>query len=140
MIRLINTGVLGAVTISPSPKADVCRVGERLQVTCNTTKTTIEWELAEVVGHANTIKRILSANSTTNSDYFLISLNSTTLIFSRISEFGASPLMSMLVILSISQNLNGTRVKCIERGAGADQEAMTTIIIHEGRIPSIIML
>ena len=120
------------MTISPSPRADVCRVGERLQVTCNTTKTTIEWELAEVVGHANTIKRILSTNSTTNSDYFFISLNSTTLTFSRISEFGASPLISMLVILSISQNLNGTRVKCMERGAGADQEAMTTIIIHEG--------
>ena len=136
--NIIDTGI-GAVTISPSPKADVCRVGERLQVTCGTPETTfLEWELA-VVGVTNSISRLLS--STTNySDHFMVPLNSTTLTFSRVSDFGVSPLMTMLVIPSVIQNLNETRITCKERGAGADQEAMTTIIIHEGRIPSIIML
>ena len=120
------------MTISPSPKADVCRVGKSLQVTCNTTETAIQWELAAVVGLSNTISRTLSTR-TTLSDH--IQLNSTRLTFSRVSDFGVSPLITMLVIPSVSKNLNGTRITCIERGTEEELEAMTTtVIIHEGRI------
>ena len=125
------------MTISPSPKADVCRVGERLQVTCGTPETTfLEWELA-IVGVTNSISRLLSS-ITNYSDHVMIPLNSTTatLTFSRVSDFGVSPLITMLVIPSVIQDLNETRITCKERGADADQEAMTTIIIHEGRISS----
>ena len=75
---------IGAVTISPSPRAAVCRVGDRLEITCNITGRIVMWNLA-VIGTTN-ISRTLS---TTTVNQAIVQINSTTLIFSRVSELEA---------------------------------------------------
>lgn len=117
---------IGAVTISPSPRAAVCRVGDRLEITCNATGRAVTWNLA-VIGATNSISRTLS---TTTLNQAIVPINSTTLIFSRVSELGALPLISTLVITALSQGLNGTSITCMELGTAS--MATTSIYIYGG--------
>ena len=127
---------IGAVTISPSPRAAVCRVGDRLEVTCNTTQSALTWNLT-VIGATNSITRTLS---TTTLSQNVVMINSATLIFSRVSELRASPLISMLVVPALSLDLNLTRITCMERSTMAASMATTSVYIHSnsycnGRLP-----
>ena len=110
--------------ISPSPRAAVCHVGDRLEITCNATGTIVTWNLA-VIGATNSISRTLS---TTTVNQATLSINSTTLIFSRISDLGALPLISTLVITALSQSLNGTMITCMELGTAS--MATTSVYIY----------
>ena len=60
-------------------------------------------------------------------------INSATLLFSRVSELRESPLISMLVVPAVSQDLNGTiRITCMDRSAMTASMATTTVYIYGG--------
>ena len=121
------------MTITPSPRVTLCRVGDELEVTCTATETTIlTWDL-RVTGMTNSITRILS---TTTVHQDVVILNSTTLIFSRVSDLGVSPLTTMLAVPTVSQGLNGTRITCMDRNSGAITASMatTTVYIYGGKV------
>ena len=117
------------MTISPYPRAAVCRVGDRLEITCNTTQRALTWNLT-VIGATNSITRTLS---TTTLNQEIVMTNSASLIFSRVSELRASPLISMLLVPSVSQGLNGTRITCME-GTDTTYTATTTVYIYGGSL------
>ena len=117
------------MTIFPSPRVTLCRVGDELEVTCTATETTLlTWNLT-VIGVTNSITRILSA-TTLRQDVVII--NSTTLTFSRVSDLGASPLISTLAASVVSQGLNGTRIICMDRSTATASMATTTVYIYGG--------
>ena len=117
------------MTIFPSPRVTLCRVGDELEVTCTVTETTLlTWNLT-VIGVTNSITRILSA-TTLRQD--VVTINSTTLTFSRVSDLGASPLTSTLVVPMVSQGLNGTRIICMDRSTATASMATTTVYIYGG--------
>lgn len=130
-LHSVNLFLAGALTLSPSPRAAVCRVGDRLVVTCNTTQSALTWNLA-VVG-ASTITRSLS---TTTISEDIVSTDSGIFIFSRVSELRASPLVSMLEFPTVSLGLNGTRITCMELGTDTPSTGTTTVYIHglRGRV------
>ena len=120
---------IGAVTIFPSPRVTLCRVGDELEVTCTATETTLlTWNLT-VIGVTNSITRILS---TTTLRQDVVTINSTTLTFSRVSDLGASPLISTLAASVVSQGLNGTRIICMDRSTATASMATTTVYIYGG--------
>ena len=115
---------LGTISISPSPRAAVCNVGNELEISCDTTGNFTTWNVKLITG--NRITRTLST-ATRNSEVVMI--NSTTFTFSRTSELGSTGLMSKLVISSVRQCLNETNITCMEVGASAAKKAVTTVYI-----------
>ena len=115
--------------ISPSPRAAVCRVGDTLEVTCRTAtpRALLTWNLT-MVGVPNSVIQTLST-TTLNQD-IIVPLNASTLIFSRVSDLEASPLISTLVVPAVFQDLNATRITCLERSTAS--MATTTVYIYRG--------
>ena len=87
-------------------------------------RSILTWNLL-VVGAPNSIRRTLS---TITIDEDIVLINSGILIFSQISELGASPLISMLEIPAVTESLNGTWITCM---AGTDT-ATSTVYIYGG--------
>ena len=77
--------------ISPSPRAAVCCVGDRLEVICTATGSGLMWNLT-VVGATHSITRTLS---TIIRHQEVVMINSVTIIFSRDSELGDMPSVSI---------------------------------------------
>ena len=101
------------MTISPSPRAGVCRVGDRLEVTCNSTDSALQWRLT-LLGMANPIERSISSTTIAIPRAMI---NSSRVTVSRTSQRGAVPLISILEISSVSETLNGTlNITCMELG------------------------
>ena len=96
-------------------------------MTCTTTQRALTWNLT-VAGVTNSITRTLS---TTTRNQEIAMINSATLLFSRVSELSALPLISMLVVPAVSQGLNGTRITCMELRT-APPMATTTLYIYGG--------
>ena len=97
--------------VSPSPRAGVCRVGDGLEVTCNSTDIALLWRLT-LLGMANPIERSIS--STTVAIHRAM-INSSRVTVSRTSQKGAVPLISILEISIISDSLNGTlNITCMD--------------------------
>ena len=118
-IRIVAT--IGAVTISPSPRATVCYVGDRLEVTCNSTDSILKWQLTFFLENGSTaqVLPVPLISSTTLNEMIRV-VNTSTLTFSRISERGLDiPLVSRLVIDSVSKSLNGTNITCMEGNTAA---------------------
>ena len=108
-----NVKKIGAVTISPSPRAAACHVGNRLQLMCNSTDIALLWRLT-LLGMAYPTE--ISISSTTVA-IPRVMINSSRVTVSRTSERGAVPLISILEIRSVSDSLNGTlNVTCMEFG------------------------
>ena len=115
---------IGAVTISPSPMATVCNVGDRLEVNCTVTGSVLTWTLMYSSGngmaeqHSEIITSSLMIQPT-------IRHNSSVITFTRRSESRMTPLVSSVEIGSVSVALNGTRVTYMEFGATSE---VTTVI------------
>ena len=122
LLTLYNAGI---VTISPSPRAAICNVGEELEVICNTTENFLTWSLTFI----DPITRTLSS---TIQNPEVVVINYTVFTFSRISRLGSIPLVSNLVISSVGQGLNGTRIACMEVGGSATMATTTVHIIGDG--------
>ena len=82
---------IGIVTISPFPRASVCHVGDHLEVMCSSTNETIlDWEFVSTETH-NIVRSVTSTQQVQE----IVPSHSTVFIFSKISELGALPLVSM---------------------------------------------
>ena len=114
------------MTISPSPRAAVCHVGDRLKVTCNSTDSALLWRLT-LLGMANPIEIAISSTTIVIPRAMI---NSSRVTVSRTSERGAVPLISILEISSVSETLNGTlNITCME--FETSMAAITTVYIAE---------
>ena len=69
----------------PSPKAAVCQAGDRLEVKCNSTESTLQWRLT-LMGMIDPVE--ISISSTTIA-IPRMTINSSRITVSRTSERGA---------------------------------------------------
>ena len=118
------------LTLSPMTVAPVCHVGDPLQLTCIASVEFLRWNVLRVNEQGDLVDVINSEiiNSRDIVQTKHTPLNSATLTFMRISAQGASPLVSMLSIDSVSIHLNGTVVRCSDI-ANPMTSASTTIQI-----------
>ena len=117
---------IGAVMVSPSPKAAVCQAGDRLEVKCNSTESAIQWRLT-LMGMNDLVE--ISISSTTIA-IPRATINSSRITVLKNSERGTVPLISTLVISSVSESLNGTlNITCMELGISNSIAATTTVYI-----------
>ena len=124
--------IIGAVTISPSPKVTVCYVGDRLEVTCNSTDSILKWRVTFLIENGLTAQLlpVPLISSTALNDMIRV-VNTSTLTFSRVSERGLDiPLVSRLVIDIVGSSLNGTIITCMEGNTAT--MATTTLYIVGG--------
>ena len=115
--------------VSPSPRAAVCHAGDRLEVTCTSNASILVWNV-EYIGSNGRMQLQEIITSTIRVQGFE-TINSSVFIFSRVSELGALPLMSTLVIGSVSSGLNGSNITCMELDNPASTMATTLCIIGD---------
>ena len=119
----------GLVELSPSRVAPVCQEGGQLELTCNTISgTTIEhrWEFTvfpENVTHKTSPVTALGMSGIPAGP---VSVSTSMITFSRLSGQNDLSLVSVIRVNSVSRDLNGTVVNCID---DTDSVATTTIII-----------
>ena len=116
LINLLGCSFTGMLTLSPMMVAPVCRVGDPLQLTCTAPVEFLRWSILRV-NEQGTLERItndVKVNSRDDSQMVQTRVNSTTITFTRTSAQGASPLTSTLSVDSISTDLNGKVVCCID--------------------------
>ena len=106
--------------LSPQGIAHVCK-GDQLELTCTTMNRVLDWDIS-IPGNAMIPRRSVSTSSISTE----IPLNSTRLIFSRVSKINAAPLVSTLLISTVSDDLNGTKVECI---VGSTLSTVVNVII-----------
>ena len=106
------------MTISPSGAATVCS-GDQLELICTLTDTggfaVLVWNVTLIPKNAATpvsFARAISSSSPSDQLYSTL-INSTSLIFSRVSSQNSSPLVSRLLFSPVSNHLNGTEVNCL---------------------------
>ena len=58
----------------------------------------------------------------------LLTINTSTITISRLSDQGSSLLISRMVVSPVSNGLNGTVVKCFEGGSSSTEPVATTTI------------
>ena len=129
------------LTLSPSVIAPVCHVGDRLEVTCNSTIATfLRWRISlldEQQQDRNIERNInsddLGAQTSNNT------VNFTSFKFTRTSTQGVSPLVSKLTIINVTNNLNGTRVYCEEVDGSMSAYFTTIIVVVTGNSKSLYM-
>ena len=93
----------------------VCGVGERAEVTCNTTEQVLRWQITVPGGNGRTDTRHQSYDSLSQTATPL-EIHSSTINFTRTSVRGDLPLTSRLDIDHVSAGLNGTVINCTEVG------------------------
>ena len=115
--------------------APECRVEDPLQLTCTAVLPgsiqTIRWSIFRVINDQGTLSEITNSVLIDNSDVHQRKskeVASVTFTYARISAQGASPLVSTLMIDSVSVGLNGTVVRCSDV-ANPMISASTTIYI-----------
>ena len=110
--------------ISPSPRAAVCHVGDSLAMMCNTTESVLDWNIA----FARTNDRIDSTVTSSLQVQDICTSNSTVFVFSRASECGTLPLISILDISSVT-SLNGSTISCMDSSSVTMEVTTTTVFI-----------
>ena len=92
--------------------APVCS-GGLLELTCTTPGSFLEWSFFFIPEGETTARKYFRSLHTESSATSLM-INSITFTFSRISTHGSEPLISMLQIDPVSDDLNGTEVNCTD--------------------------
>ena len=113
-----------------SPTSDLIPVcnGNQLKVTCSTTETFLRWNITlpqNGKSSINTYTRTVSSHSVT-SLVSPILINSTRIDLHRSSVEGELPLISSLMISSVSTIINRTLLTCME--LTSSPESATTIV------------
>ena len=105
------------VTLSPSPRATVCNVGDRIEVNCTTNASVLTWNFMYISENGMVEEHSDIIISSTAMTQLTRMINSSIVTFTRRSEPRNSPLISSRTIDSVSMDLNGTRITCMEFGA-----------------------
>ena len=128
LVYVYNAWFVGAITtLSPSPRVTVCNVGDRLEVNCTTNANVLTWSLMYISENGMVEEHSDIIISSTAMTQLTRMINSSIVTFSRRSEPRSSPLISSMIIGSVTVGLNGTRITCME--FGATTEATTVIYI-----------
>ena len=115
--------------LSPSPRAYVCNIGDRLKVMCNTSETTLQWRLS-LMGESDPIDIPVSS---TIQHIPRKMINTSRVTATRTSERGETPLISTLEISPVNEHLNGTlNITCVELNFGTLAPMATTTIHISG--------
>ena len=115
--------LIGAVIMSPSPRAYVCNAGDILELTCNTAESALQWQLT-VEGMSDPI--YISISSTTVGIPRRM-INISRITATRTSGRGETPLISILEINPVNEGLNGTlNITCMSLGPSTSM-ATTTV-------------
>ena len=132
----------GTAVISPSPRAELCHIGDRLEVMCKITSSTVsfsKWSLEYISESGTTIHLISTITSTMMFDDTQV-MDSTEFTFSRSSGLGELPLVSSLYISPVRGSLNGTIISCGEgRGDDPANSANTTVFIVGNNVGALIV-
>ena len=106
----------------------VCYVRDRLEVICNSTGSVLKWLIYFQLEDGSTAQLLpVPLISSTTFNEVIRVVNTSTLTFSRISERGFElPVVSRLVIDTISSILNGTGIIYMEDNSAA----MATTTVH----------
>jgi hypothetical protein len=125
--------------------AQVCHVGDSLQLTCTAALTgsiqTIRWSIFRVTNEQGTLSEITNSVLIDNSDdnqRKSKEVASITFTYARISDQGASPLISTLSINSVSSELNGTVVNCSDVSNPTTLASTTIQIVDISQISELI--
>ena len=121
--------LIGAVMLSPSPRAYVCNAGDILELTCNTTESTQEWSLS-LKEMSNTIYQSISSTTVGTRTGMI---NTSQFSITRISGRNETPLISMLTISSVNEGLNGSlNITCRLLRPSTSMATTTVHIINPG--------
>ena len=108
------TGV--SVTISPSPIAEVCYVGDRLLVTCNVSDTFMRWRFTYIFENGTIDRSFNEIVSGSVASNIIRPINNprtdVDLTFIRVSERGARPIVITAEFNDVAKTLNGTTITC----------------------------
>ena len=112
--------------LSPSEVAVVCRAGDRLELTCSTTGSLLQWSLLlfNNEGALRTYTRHITSIDK-SQQMSQLTVNSSVFYFSRISIQGDLTLISTLIINPVSIGLEGTMVNCTEVGNSVNTSSVT---------------
>ena len=124
--------------------APVCRVGEPLEIMCTAVLEgsiqTIRWSIFRVINDQGALSEITNSVLIDNRDANQrksSEVASITFTYVRISDQGASPLVSTLSIDSVSIGLNGTVVRCSDVANPMISASTTIEIIDTSKISKL---
>ena len=120
------------MTLSPITVAPVCDIGDPLQLTCRASVQFISWSIMVIndEGRLEDITAFSNSIDTAQQSSSIV-VNSSTFSFIRISDQGASPLISTLTIDSVSMDLNGTAVRCMDANNPMTSASTTIHILSD---------
>jgi hypothetical protein len=129
---LIIADSVPVIVLYPTTVAPVCQEGDQFELTCtNNAGNFLLWRLPAYneQGRFQVYERNINAVDRSQQASTL-TLNSTAFMFMRNSTQGMTPLISTLVISSVSTALNGTTIQCMD--VDTSVTASTTIHIFDG--------
>ena len=101
------TGTMNEVILQPHDTVSACP-GEQVTFVCRTNNTGVRWNVT--IPNVRSVTRALSWQDTTQT---MINITSdSSLIFSRTSMLRSLPFNSSLVFSNVTNQLNGTKVRC----------------------------
>ena len=112
--------------------APVCDVGDPLQLTCTASVQFISWSIMVIndEGRLEDITAFSNSIDTAQQSSSIV-VNSSTFTFIRTSDQGSSPLVSTLTIDSVSMDLNGTVVRCMDANNRMTSASTTIHILSD---------
>ena len=113
--------------LSPSGVALAC-AGLPLEITCNTTSTSLQWNITYTRGNTETSSEIRFVyHSTLAATVSPFTIHQSTINFNRTSKRLALPLIATLLIDRVTEGLNQTVITCMQLGNSVNTWA--TIIV-----------
>ena len=117
------------MTLSPIGTVLVCD-GDQLQFICSITGRFLEWNIVLTTDDGINSEEYTRLVSMFDQAPSILVVNSVMLNFSVISPPDSLPLMSMLLISPVIDNLNGTEVTCLDRITRDSSHSATISIIN----------
>ena len=112
--------------ISPSGVASVCQEGDQLELMCTVSGMFQRWDFTVILGNG-AVMNFMHSNTADGPSGVPppVTVNSTMFTYSRLSARDRLPLITRLIISSVSEGLNGVEVSCMDLEAS---ESTTTTI------------
>ena len=130
------------MAINPSGMTYVCNGGQ-VELTCTATGPFLEWSLNLIPENATTARRVSRLIESTSQDMQnsnFRGVNSTVLTFSRTSSPNSLPVMSRILISSVSEGLNGTVINCADRLSSNVSSTIIYVINEEQTIRKLMRM
>ena len=132
---------IGQLTLFPTSVASVCSVGDPLQLTCTApVESGIKWDIFQSESTFRFVDDVVITLGSAKNQTTLATVNSVMFTFTKVSDPGASPLVSTLSIDSVSIGLNGTVVNCSDLSDSTTSAATTTQIIDTHQSEFVIIV